>query len=131
MPPGRLDSVPAGKRAEAWLVRVLVNLCRDRWRKAGVREAADRRLDEASGVPDPETLAVARMSVSAALDRLPARRRAVVALCELEGLPVREVARLLGVSAVTVRWHRAAAMKELAQRLGASTEPLEEVSHVR
>jgi DNA-directed RNA polymerase specialized sigma24 family protein len=36
-------------------------------------------------------------------------------LHELEGTPVREVARLLGVAEVTVRWHLSAARRELAR----------------
>jgi RNA polymerase sigma-70 factor (ECF subfamily) len=37
------SAVPAGSRSEeAWLVRVLVNVCRDQWR----RKSSRRRLDE-------------------------------------------------------------------------------------
>ena len=52
-----------------------------------------------------------------ALARLPARLRAVVVLHELEELPVAAVARLLGIAAVTVRWHLLAARRELAAAL--------------
>jgi hypothetical protein len=38
-----------------------------------------------------------------ALDRLPPRRRAVLVLYELEGTPIPEIARLIGVTPVTVR----------------------------
>jgi DNA-directed RNA polymerase specialized sigma24 family protein len=41
----------------------------------------------------------------------------VIVLCELEGRPVGDVARLLGVAAVTVRWHLLAARRELARLL--------------
>ncbi len=53
-----------------------------------------------------------------ALARLSPRRRAVVALHELEGTDVAEVARLLGISRATVRWHLAAARRDLKQFLG-------------
>jgi RNA polymerase sigma-70 factor (ECF subfamily) len=115
--------IPAG-RAEAWLVRVLVNLCRDRGRRLGVRERSAALLT--GGPPaagDPESAAVARATVQAALARLSPRRRAVVVLHELEGTAVGEVARLLGVSRVTVRWHLAAARKDLRQILGAGAAP--------
>ena len=39
-------SVPAGaSREEAWLVRVLINICRDGWRKRAVRTRLDPQLD--------------------------------------------------------------------------------------
>jgi RNA polymerase sigma factor (sigma-70 family) len=112
-------SVPDGDSAgEAWLVRTLVNLCRDRWRRAAVRVRGRAVLEEA-GEPmaDPEAAAVARATVHTALAALPPRRRAVIVLCELEGRAVREVARLLGVAEVTVRWHLLAARRELARVL--------------
>jgi RNA polymerase sigma-70 factor (ECF subfamily) len=65
----------------------------------------------------PEEAAVARAPVRAALARLAPRRRAVIVLHELEGMPAREVARLLGIAEVTVRWHLLAARRELARVL--------------
>jgi RNA polymerase sigma-70 factor (ECF subfamily) len=112
-------SVPDGDSAgEAWLVRTLVNLCRDRWRRLEVRGRGRAVLAEGEEpAGDPEAAAVARATVRAALSVLPPRRRAVIVLCELEGRAVREVARLLGVTAVTVRWHLSAARRELARVL--------------
>jgi RNA polymerase sigma-70 factor (ECF subfamily) len=112
-------SVPGGDSAgEAWLVRTLVNLCRDRWRRAAVR-ARGRETLQAAAEPavHPEAAAVAQATVRAALARLSPRRRAVIVLHELEGQPVRDVARLLGVAEVTVRWHLLAARRELARVL--------------
>ncbi len=112
-------AVPEGDQpGEAWLVRTLVNLCRDRYRRLAVRERASEELArEAHRGGDPEEAAVARATVQAALGRLSPRRRAVVVLHELDGLPVRDVARLLGVAEVTVRWHLLAARRELAKML--------------
>ncbi len=111
----RPAAVPEGESGgEAWLVRVLVNLCRDRYRRRSVRQESRPALAVPSAVQDPAEAAVARASVTAALARLPARRRAVVVLAELEELPNVEVARLLGMAKVTVRWHLAAARKQLA-----------------
>lgn len=109
--------VPDGAPAEAWLVRVVVNLCRDRRRRQVVRQRS--LAGPAPQQPgSPEDAAVARATVQAALARLSPRRRAVVALHELEGADIAEVARLLGVSRVTVRWHLAAARRDLKQILG-------------
>ena len=65
----------------------------------------------------PEDAAVIRTAVRTALGRLAPRRRAAIVLHELDGLPVREVARLLGIGEVTVRWHLMAARRELARLL--------------
>jgi len=115
------SAVPEGEQPEeAWLVRTLVNLCRDRYRRLGVRSraAVEIRREERETAPrHPEEAAVARATVQAALARLSPRRRAVVVLHELEGVAVREVARLLGVAEVTVRWHLLAARRDLASLL--------------
>jgi RNA polymerase sigma-70 factor (ECF subfamily) len=116
---GRPDAVPAAdSAAEAWLVRVLVNLCRDRFRKQAVRTRSADRVPVGHAAEDPEAAAVARDLVKAALAALAPRRRAVIALCELEELPVREAARLLGITEVTVRWHLIAGRREMAAWLG-------------
>jgi RNA polymerase sigma-70 factor (ECF subfamily) len=109
-------SVPDGDQpGESWLVRTLVNLCRDRWRRLGVRSRVHAAMkNEERAEQHPEETAVIRATVRAALERLPPRRRAAVVLHELDGLPVREVARLLGIGEVTVRWHLLAARRELA-----------------
>ena len=109
--------VPAGARhEEAWLVRVLVNVCRDRWRRASVRgRGLDAELLRPTAPSDPETATAAKSVVWRALGALPPRRRAVIVMHELEGIDVTAVARLLGVSLVTVRWHLSRGRQQLAQ----------------
>jgi len=113
-------SVPEGEPGgEAWLVRTLVNLCRDRYRRLAVRSKARDELTR-EGKRErahPEEIQVAKATVQAALAHLTPRRRAAIVLHELEGRPVRDVARLLGVTEVTVRWHLLAARRELAKLL--------------
>ena len=113
-------SIPGrDSEAEAWLVTVLVNLSRDRQRRLSVRRR--HPVEEPAGgreTENPESAAVARTTVQSALARLGARRRAVVVLRDLEELPVRRVAELLGLSPVTVRWHHSAARRQLAGILG-------------
>lgn len=109
-------------RAEAWLVRVVVNLCRDRYRRLAVRHRPEIRHNLTQNQPaSPESQAVARTSVQTALAALRPRRRAVIVLRELEGLPVAEVAKLLGMNPGTVRWHHSAGRKELARLLQVET----------
>lgn len=115
----RPGSIPVGEsRQQAWLVRVLVNLCRDRFRRLAVRRRPESRLSPPRPpATDPESQAVARATVQAALERLAPRRRAVVVLRELEGRSVHEIASLLGLRPGTVRWHLSVGRKELAELL--------------
>ena len=112
-------SVPfGGASEEAWLVRVLINVCRDGWRKRAVRtrfdpmHAADTISRPAS---DQETALVAHATIWRALCALAPRRRAILVLYELEGTGIPAIARLLGVSPVTVRWHLSLGRRELAR----------------
>src|SRR5262245_5130651 len=68
-------AIPAGERAsEAWLVRVVVNLCRDRHRRRTVRRRS--AVPPAGAVdPGPEAAALARDRVQVALAGLSVRRR--------------------------------------------------------
>jgi RNA polymerase sigma-70 factor (ECF subfamily) len=116
-------SIPTGfADEEAWLVRVLINLRRDQWRKAAVRQRhveKTRRPNNATA--DSEAALVARAAVWSALDALPPRRRAILVLHELEELTVNDVAALLGISAITVRWHLSRGRRELARILTPQT----------
>lgn len=110
--------MPAGDAAEAWLVRTLVNLCRDRYRRSVVRsKASDLLRAQQSTSADAEAAPLARLTVQGALERLKPRRRAVIVLHEIEGLDVREIARLLGVTQATIRWHLARGRSTLAKEL--------------
>lgn len=116
----RPEAVPeTASAAEAWLVRVLVNLCRDGFRHAEVRRQGQLHVPVPLAEPDPEGSAVARATVSAALAQLPARRRAIVVLAELEGCEARQIAQLLGITQVTVRWHLAIGRKQMLEALEA------------
>jgi RNA polymerase sigma-70 factor, ECF subfamily len=115
------SSRSAVSNEEAWLVRVLVNLCRDRWRRSAVRHrmpAGAGTEHRASG----EEAAVARLTIWSALQLLAPRRRAIVIMCELEELSTSSVARTLGITAVTVRWHLSRGRQELAKIIGVSRE---------
>jgi RNA polymerase sigma-70 factor (ECF subfamily) len=110
--------------AEAWLVRILVNLCRDRWRARLSRRRLDATFPLTSWMTpatDPEARLVAQSAIWTALAQLPPRRRAVIVLHELEGLSVEKTCAALGITKVTVRWHLARGRRELADivtRLG-------------
>lgn len=119
-------SVPAGAtQEEAWLVRVLVNIRRDQWRKTSVRDRHDRSglavTHQPSGDTDLEAALIAKVLVWQTLEILPPRRRAVIVMYELEGLSIGAIASLLGISAITVRWHLSIGRRDLIRAL----KPLE------
>jgi RNA polymerase sigma-70 factor (ECF subfamily) len=112
-------SIPDGaSHEEAWLVRVLINICRDRWRKAAVRTRAHPyEVPPDISADNPESAVLARTVVWRALDSLPPRRRAAIVMYELEGASIPAIAKLLGVTPVTVRWHLSRGRRELAKVL--------------
>jgi RNA polymerase sigma-70 factor (ECF subfamily) len=112
-------SIPYGATSEeAWLVRVLINIRRDQWRKESVREKYTRVYRRGSSMgQDPEKVLIAKTAVWQSLDFLPPRRRAIVVMHEVEGLDVAAIAVLLGISAITVRWHLSMGRRELVRVL--------------
>ncbi len=113
-------SIPHGASCEeAWLVRVLINICKDRWRHTAVRT---RAVTEGRVGPEdafnPEAGMLARAMVWQALGELPPRRRAIIVMYELEGTGIPAIAKLLGVAPVTVRWHLSVGRREMARTLG-------------
>jgi len=109
-------SVPEGAdHEEPWLVRVMVNIARDRWRQMEVRRRGATEVAwRATSTHDSESALLARSIIWQALQRLAPRRRAILVLYELEGMAIPAIARLLGVTAVTVRWHLSIGRRELA-----------------
>lgn len=105
--------------AEGWLVKTIVRLCKDRDRRLRVRRRhqLEAAPPESRPAGTPETRAVARVAVQKALARLSPRRRAVIVLHELDGRTAAEIARLLGLTPVTVRWHLHAARRDLKRIL--------------
>ena len=117
------NAVPVGTRPEeAWLVHVLVNIRRDQWRQAVVRDRFNRNTktggsEIADAGRDPAAAVIAHTTVWKALDLLPPRRRAAIIMHELEGLEIPSIASLLGVSSITVRWHLSRGRRELARAI--------------
>ena len=115
-----LRSIPAGRaREEAWLVRVLINIRRDEWRRAAVRRRSVAILgaDPTTDDSNLESALIAKREIWGALDALHPRRRAIVIMSELEGMRPSTIASLMGVSAMTVRWHLSMGRRELQRIL--------------
>jgi RNA polymerase sigma-70 factor (ECF subfamily) len=126
-------SVPDGAQPEeAWLVRVLINVCRDGWRKRATRSRLDvQNTLRPLPTSDPEQQLIARHTIWGALNQLHPRRRAAVVMYELDGLQIAEIAALLGMSAVTVRWHLSRGRRELAKIVGSQLSGVGSRSSVR
>lgn len=113
--------------AEAWLVRVLVNLVRDRGRRRSVRGVpAQLPPTLSSDRSSPERVSVSRIQVRRALDVLDPRRRAILIMSDVEGLTSVEIGRQLDLAPGTVRWHLFRARNTVRDRLstGRSSGPL-------
>jgi RNA polymerase sigma factor (sigma-70 family) len=120
-------SIPVGRASEeAWLVRVLINIRRDQWRKARTRSRFETTASgsnlSAPASGDLEAAFIARARVWRALDVLSTRRRAIVIMRELEGLAIPAIASLLGISQITVRWHLSKGRRDLTTALEGHTE---------
>jgi RNA polymerase sigma-70 factor (ECF subfamily) len=115
-----LRSLPTDRtNEEAWLVRVLVNIRRDQWRRADVRKRFAPIVGGRGGAADQnlESALIAKDIVWRALDNLAPRRRAIVVMSELEGMTPAAIGSLLGVSAMTVRWHLSMGRRDLKRIL--------------
>jgi RNA polymerase sigma-70 factor (ECF subfamily) len=96
-----------------WLHRIVVNACLDRARRRNIRRTVplpDQETDEERGggrdvaiAEDPTDDADLSMDVAAALATLPMDQRAALVLVDLQGYPVEEAGKILGVPTGTVK----------------------------
>ncbi len=108
-------------RVTTWLHRVVVNACLDRVRRAKVRPTVPLP-EQGPGEPvdpsDPIGQRETAVEVLAALAALPAEQRAAIVLVDVQGLPVEEAARVLGVPTGTVKSRCSRGRARLAIALG-------------
>jgi RNA polymerase sigma-70 factor (ECF subfamily) len=110
----RGESFEGRSSLHAWLYRIATNVCLDMLRGRG-RRAVPVDLDDPDALPvgrdrleagDPAEAVVAqeavRLAFLTALQRLPARQRAVLILADVLRWPASEVAELLGTSVASV-----------------------------
>ncbi|MFD9304978.1 RNA polymerase sigma factor SigM [Streptomyces sp. NPDC060048] len=94
-----------------WLHRITVNACLDRARKAASRRTSplddtdrlERLLEPHESAEAPAERQDLHRQLLAALGTLPAEQRAALVLVDMQGYPVAEAARLLGVPVGTVK----------------------------
>lgn len=113
----------AGYRGDArvttWLHRIVVNACLDRVRRNQVRRTVS--LTEGADPADPRDPLGDRetaLDIEAALARLPVDQRAALVLVDIQGLPVDDVAAILGVPVGTIKSRCSRGRARLAVLLG-------------
>jgi len=116
----QLDRLQPGSDASAWLWRLATNVVlnamrSEKRRVARVAPVAEPALLERAQLGTP--LPVRRLSLDAAIARLPDRAREVFLLHDVEGFSSVEVAELLGVAEGTVRAHLHRARSQLREAL--------------
>jgi RNA polymerase sigma-70 factor (ECF subfamily) len=114
----RLDKIDIARNVPGWLYRVTVNVCRDILRKRkGDGSLDDAKLAIPSSAEADHVREQQRKLIEGALRTLPEKERAALTLRDLEGLPTREVAQILGSSEATVRSQVSAARLKIRKIL--------------
>ena len=133
-----LQTYRVGTSPTAWVYRILLNTHRSLWRRgqrffAGLlpslhEEQAPESLPAmaTSLAGTPESLFSRKQELELilnAMHKIPESFRQVVFLRYVEGLPIEEVASILGVSEGTVKSRLNRGLEKLRERLGAGSQP--------
>lgn len=95
---------------ETWLTRILINECRNLWRRKGAAEVALQENLSAEGC--------GTSPLYEALLSLPRKYRIALELHYIEGYKLREIAQLLGTPEGTVKWRLGRGRALLEKELG-------------
>jgi RNA polymerase sigma-70 factor (ECF subfamily) len=116
----RIASFDVGRAFGPWFTRLLVNTGIDQRRKRAVRSTERHDPETFAGTSSPARDAERselRKSLGEAVGNLPERQRLIVSLFEIDGHSTEEVASMLSVSRVTVRWHLHQARRALREAM--------------
>jgi RNA polymerase sigma-70 factor (ECF subfamily) len=116
----RIASFDVSRSFEPWFTRLLVNLGRDSQRKQAVRRTESHDPASFPGGERPDRDAERselRASLSQAVEKLPDRQRLVLSLFDIDGHSTEEIADMLKVTQVTIRWHLHQARRALREML--------------
>jgi RNA polymerase sigma-70 factor (ECF subfamily) len=116
----RIATFDVSRSFGPWFTRLLVNLGLDQRRKQKVRRTEPQDPETFAGGVTPDRQverAELKESLGKALEALPDRQRLIVTLFEIDGHSTEEVASMLQVSQVTIRWHLHQARRTLRYAL--------------
>jgi RNA polymerase sigma-70 factor (ECF subfamily) len=121
----RLPKLRDPDRFEAWAHRILIHACYDESARTRSWRASVTVLPlEGPGAPDGTSAVADRDELERAYRRLSVEQRAVFVLHHYLGLPLVEVAELLGIPAGTARSRLHYAIAGLRHALAANPEPI-------
>lgn len=99
-------SGPTGGKEFAWLRQVVVNGCRERYRRQAVAKRRTPQQSQEQGGADEAVLAAdLHRRVAAAVDQLPTRQRECIVLHHFERLTESEISGVLGISVGSIKTH--------------------------
>lgn len=110
------DRFEGESHRKAWLIRVAVNICRDRTKKASMRDVSLEQVDDAHAlfVHESEN-SFDCADMSSALETLSPDQRTALLLTAVEGYAAPEVARMMECPVNTVYSHIARGKKKLKE----------------
>lgn len=106
----KLESLKQPRFFETWLIRILINECRNLYRRC---PPVQQELPENLCAPACEG-----SELFEALQHLPEKQRITLELHYIEGYKTREIAKMMGVPESTVKWRLAQGRKELKRQIG-------------
>jgi RNA polymerase sigma-70 factor (ECF subfamily) len=109
-------------RFDAWFQRVAVNAARMTLRARGRRRVREIPAVQVAALVDTAVAPADADRLDAALRHLPLEQREILALHHLDGLPVAELAEILGIPVGTVK-SRLHTARQALQRTLADQEP--------
>ncbi len=121
----RLPHLREADRFEAWIHRILVHACYDEAQRSRPWSATVRLMPvEGPATPDSTADVAARDELERAFRRIPVDQRAVFVLHHYLGLPLVEIAEMLGIPAGTARSRLHYAIAGLRDALSVEQEPI-------
>lgn len=114
----RRSSLKDETRYEQWLMRILINACRDVQRTYKKRrdDVPADALETLAAPPPPD------MALRCALEQLAEKYRLPVLLHHMDGYPLSDTAQMLGLPLATVKWRIHVGLEKLRQLLGEEEE---------
>lgn len=117
----------------AYLFQIASNLAIDYFRAEGRRVLRREEIEALLSIPDeqpgPEAVAIGRSDltlITSALEGMPTRRRAILLMSRVQGLPHRAIADHFGISTRTVEFEIVRALNFCGARLKSSDSDLDD-----